>query len=233
MEVSQNLPRCVGVIIDGNRRFANERGVSPAQGHQEGAKRLNEFVHWAYDAGVEYVITYAFSTENWKRGDKEVAHLMDLLREFLRDNIVEAIKEGVRLRIIGQRERFAEDIQELFRDAEEKTRHGGRGALVFALSYGGRAEILDAVKRAADEKSKADIENMTEEDFSEYLWTKDIPDPDMIIRTGGEQRLSNFLLWQSVYSELFFTDTYWPAFTKEEFHTMLDEFSRRERRNGT
>lgn len=233
MAETQNIPACIGVIIDGNRRWAKGRGLPGPAGHNEGAKRLKEFVRWAYDAGVQYVISYAFSTENWSRTVEEVDHLMNLLRRFLKDNLKEMIKEEVRVRIIGQRERFAEDIQELFDEVEAKTKDFAKGTLVFALSYGGRAELLDAAKRLAAGKSEEEIGHMTEEVFSTHLWTKDIPDPDMIIRTGGEKRLSNFLPWQSAYSELFFTDTLWPAFTKEEFHRMLDEFAHRERRRGT
>lgn len=232
MEASRNLPRCIGVIIDGNRRFGKEHGLSSAEGHKRGAERLSEFVRWAHDAGVECVITYAFSTENWSRTTEEVRHLMDLLRVYLKDNIQKAVEEGVRLRVIGQRERFDPDLQELFMEAEENTKGGGKDTLVFAFSYGGRAEILDAVKRVVGMKGPSGIGEVAEDDFSKYLWTANLPDPDMIIRTGGEQRLSNFLPWQSVYSELFFTDTLWPAFTKDEFHQMLDEFAHRGRRRG-
>jgi undecaprenyl diphosphate synthase len=232
MGETQNTPACIGIVIDGNRRWAKAHGGAPYEGHREGAARLKEFARWAYDAGVRYVISYTFSTENWNRTTEEVEHLMNLLRQFLKDNLKEMIKEKVRVRFIGQRKRFAQDIQKLFDEVEEKTKDFVKGTLIFALSYGGRAELLDAVKQVADSKSAADIGQMTEDDFSEYLWTKDIPDPDMIIRTGGEKRLSNFLPWQSVYSELFFTDTLWPAFTKEEFLQMLDEFAHRERRRG-
>lgn len=232
MTETQNIPACVGVIIDGNRRWATSQGLPSEEGHRAGAERLKEFVRWAHDAGITYVISYTFSTENWKRSKEEVTKLMNLLRSFLKNNLKEMIKEEVRVRIVGQRERFAEDIQKLFDEVEEKTKSFAKGTLVFALSYGGRAELLDAVKHVVSEKTKEEAAAMTEEDFSKHLWTKDIPDPDMIIRTGGEKRLSNFLPWQSTYSELFFTDTLWPAFTKEEFLQMLDEFSHRERRRG-
>lgn len=232
MEQLPHIPTCIGVVIDGNRRWAREQNLPPHEGHRQGAETFKEFVRWAHDMGVECVVAYTFSTENWKRSTEEIKHLMNLLRKFLKGNIAESVKEGIRLRIIGQRERFEKDLQELFTEAEEKTKEGTRGTLAFALSYGGRAEILEACARIVQEKKPEEVANMTEEEFGKFLWTADIPDPDLIIRTGGEQRLSNFLPWQSTYSEFFFTPTHWPAFTKEEFLSILDDFSHRERRRG-
>ena len=222
----------MGVIIDGNRRWAKEQGLLAKDGHRKGIDLLKEFARWSFDEGVECVIAYVFSTENWKRSKIEVDNLMKFLRSLIKSKIDEAIEENIRLRIIGQKERFAEDIQELFHEAEEKTKYCTQGTLALGLSYGGRAELVDACKKAITEIDSTQLDTLTEDSFSKLLWTNELPDPDMIIRTGGEKRLSNFLPWQSTYSELFFVDTYWPAFSKEEFFGILQQFARRNRRRG-
>ncbi len=226
--MSTTAPQCVGIIMDGNRRWAREKGLPTLAGHKAGYDRLKEVVRWAHEKGVGHVIAYAFSTENWKREKEELGYLMDLIRFAVAHEFDELKKENIRVRFIGELARLPEDIQKGMRELEEKTKDGGM-CLALAVSYGGRSEIVSAFKKIARE-GKAD--QITEENFGSFLWAGDIPDPDLIIRTSGEQRLSNFLSWQSAYSELFFTKTYWPAFTKEEFYAILEQFSNRERRIG-
>ncbi|MEK7208399.1 MAG: polyprenyl diphosphate synthase [Patescibacteria group bacterium] len=221
-------PQCVGIIMDGNRRFARERGLPTLEGHRRGYEKLKEALKWVRECGASYLVVYAFSTENWNRTAEEVSYLMDLFRLVFRKELGGFKKDGYRVRCIGERERFAPDLQEMTRNAEEETAGGAGPTLVLALSYGGRAEILAAANAAIEGGERA----LTEERFRRYFWSHDIPDPDLIIRTGGEMRLSGFLPWQSVYSELFFTDTYWPDFSKEEFFSILDGFSERTRNFG-
>lgn len=214
--------------MDGNRRWAKERGRPSFEGHAAGYEKLKETALWAKEAGISYMVAYVFSTENWKRTEEEVSYLMDLIRRMADDLAAEARKNEMKVRFIGTKERLALDIQKKIDEVEEKTREFSRFELVIALSYGGREEILSAVRALLREKR----EDANEEAFSRALWTASIPDPDLIIRTGGEKRLSGFLPWQTVYSELFFVDTYWPAFTKNDFLEILKEFSTRERRRG-
>ena len=230
--------RSIGIIMDGNRRFAKERGLPAFEGHRAGYEALKKLTEAAprlkQTYGLEFVTLYAFSTENWNRTKEEVGYLMSLFEEGLQTVLNEYVKNGnknpesaIRIRIIGQRSRFSEKIQTLMSEVEEKTKHFGGITATFALSYGGRAEILDAVL-----KLKKDAP-LSEESFTDSLWTAGIPDPDIIIRTGGEQRLSNFLPWQGVYSELFFPKKYWPEFTPEELEKIFAEYYERERRHGT
>ncbi|MCR4306510.1 MAG: polyprenyl diphosphate synthase [Candidatus Yonathbacteria bacterium] len=228
----KNIPKCIGIIMDGNRRWARKRGLPVYEGHRAGYKKLKEMLTWAKEAEVKTVIAYAFSTENWNRSKLEVGFLMKLLRNVLVEEIADIKKERVRVRFIGDLDKFPKDIQEGIRTLEEETRPYKENTLVLAISYGGRAEIVSAVKKIAQEKTKEEIGKITEREFSKYLWTKDIPDPDLIVRTGGEKRLSNFLPWQSVYSEFYFTPTLWPAFSRREFHKIIAEFATRERRKG-
>ena len=216
--------------MDGNRRWAKSKGLPTLEGHRRGYDRLKDVVRWAGEAGVTHLVIYAFSTENWKRTKEEVGYLMDLFRWVLKEEVAYFIKEEVKVTSIGDTTSLPPDIQEGIRGVEEKTKQFSKLHVVLALSYGGRKEILAAARAiVAKGFSGTDV---TEEDFQKNLWTHDIPDPDMVIRTGGERRLSNFLPWQSVYSELFFSDTYWPEFTKEEFQNILNEYSERERRHG-
>lgn len=216
----------VGIIMDGNRRWAKERGVPSIEGHRAGYEKLKEVAQWAREADIRHVIVYAFSTENWNRTDTEVTYLMELLRSVLTTEVEDMKREGVRLRFVGERERFPNDIQELMVRAEKETEQGTY-TLALALSYGGRAEILSAVNRLIQEGNI-----VTEEEFSRALWTHDIPDPDIVVRTSGEQRLSGFLPWQGVYSELFFIDANWPDFSREDFDHIIAEYAARERRHG-
>jgi len=211
-------PRCIGIIMDGNRRWAKENIIPVAVGHHAGYKKLKK---------IKNIITYAFSTENWGRSKKEVEALMKLFGQVLGQKN-DFIKEDVKVTFIGQRERFSEKLKEGMSKMENATKKCKTIHLTIAFSYGGRAEILSAVNKLLGSKMKS----VSEKDFSKYLWTADIPDPDLIIRTGGERRLSNFLTWQSVYSELFFTDTYWPAFTKDEFKSILAKYKKIEKRKG-
>ncbi len=218
--------------MDGNRRWAKEQGILSVRGHQAGYEKLKELLGWAREEEIKYVIVYAFSTENWKRSKTEVFFIMNLLKITLTSELNELTKEGVRVRVVGDRSMLSQDLRDVITRAEEVTQKNTGACLVLAISYGGRTEIVDAIKRISREKSKEEIEHITEEMVSEYMWTKDIPDPDLIIRTSGEMRLSNFLPWQSVYSELFFTPTYWPALTHEEFKKIIAEFYKRTRRLG-
>jgi undecaprenyl diphosphate synthase len=222
------IPRCIGIIMDGNRRWAKARGLPVFMGHSEGYKKFKEFIRWARAVGVKYVIAYAFSTENWKRSESEVNQITELLRMVLDTEVESLKKDGIKLKFIGDVEKFPPDVVKKVYQAEKETAHGANIEVVVALSYGGRDEIVSAIKKL----TKDDINTLTEKSFSEHLSTRGIPDPDIVIRTGGEMRLSNFLLWQSVYSELFFTKTLWSDFSEKEFTAMIDEFSSRERRNG-
>jgi len=221
------LPKCVGIIMDGNRRWARNRALPASMGQHAGYKKLKEVLFWAKDEGVKNIIVYAFSTENWKRSKKEIEALMKLFGQVLHQED-SFVKEEVRVTFIGQKEHFSKSISEGMDKMENVTKKCKTINLTIAFSYGGRAEIISAVNTLLKGKSK----NISEKDFTGYLWTANIPDPDLIIRTGGENRLSNFLTWQSVYSELFFTDTYWPAFTKREFKSILAKYKKIEKRKG-
>lgn len=221
-------PQCIGVILDGNRRWAKEKGLPTLEGHRKGSEKVREIVGWAREHEIAHVILYAFSTENWNRSPEEIAYLMDLFEETLGRLSEDVEKEDGRIRFIGERGRFSESLQVQMNRAEEQTKNGTAGTLWVALSYGGRAEILSALNNLLKENKK----EVTEEDIRSAMWSKDMPDPDLIIRTGGEKRLSNFLTWQSTYSELFFTDTKLPDFSKEEFESILNEYSVRQRRHG-
>jgi undecaprenyl diphosphate synthase len=215
--------------MDGNRRWAKERGLPPLEGHRAGYERLKEVLDWCKEFGIRDITVFAFSTENWNRKQEEVSYLLELFRVVMRDQLATAIRDGVRLVFPGDRTKFPEDIQQMIAEAEEKTEMFSERKFAIALSYGGRAEILDAIHRIP----KEDIATITEEEFSALLWSKDVADPDLIIRTSGEIRLSGFLTWKSVYSELAFTPTLWPAFTKEEFSLILEDYAKRQRRFGS
>lgn len=227
--MNTSIPACVGIIMDGNRRYAKARGIPQFEGHRIGLAKVKELVSWAKDAGVREVVLYGFSTENWNRAPEEVSYLMDLFEEtFGGMDVDEIMGYGFRIKFIGQRARFSKRLQKSMENAEMRTRAGTEGTLFVALSYGGRAEILDAVQSLIAKGTPVVDENT----LRTHMWSRDMKDPDIIIRTGGDKRLSNFLPWQSVYSELFFTDTYWPAFEKAEFDSILAEFGKRERRHG-
>ena len=209
----------VGIIMDGNRRWARERNLPTLEGHRKGYDKLKEVLQWCIDEKIHNLVVFGFSTENWNRSEEEVGYLMNLLRDGLSRDAGPIKEKGGRIKIVGQKERFSPDIQKVFNDVEEQTKEG-EYTLWLALSYGGRAEIVHAVNTMLAEKKNS----VSEEDVQQYLWTAGMPDPDIIIRTSGEQRLSGFLPWQGVYSELFFIPTYWPAFSREDFAKILEEY---------
>lgn len=225
--MSEQKIQCVGIIMDGNRRWARAHNKPVFEGHNEGYKKLQDVVRWARDAKIPHVVVYAFSTENWKRSEEEVGYLMKLFRFVLDNETKKMIDERVRVCFVGDRARFAEDIQKGMEKMERETAKEYDITLHIAMSYGGRAEILSAVNTLVAEGKVVD-----EATFSKTLWTGDMPDPDILIRTGGEKRLSGFLPWQSVYSELFFVDALWPEFSEEMFEGIISEFNTRERRMG-
>jgi undecaprenyl diphosphate synthase len=218
--------QCVGIILDGNRRWAKERGLPKLEGHRAGMNLVKDAAKFIRERGVKHLVVYAFSTENWNRTAEEVSYLMSLFRDMVQKELREIGKEGVRVRFVGQRERFEKEMQEAMEIVEKETEGNSTMTLWVCLSYGGRAEIVAAAQAATKEGE------ITEESLARHLWTVGMPDPDIIIRTGGEQRLSNFLPWQSTYSELFFIAPHWPDFSPEIFDAVLDEFAARERRRG-
>ena len=230
LEKESKIPNCVGIIMDGNRRWAKGKGLPALKGHHSGGETLKGVVGWAKDAGIKHIIFYTFSTENWNRSFEEVSYLLDLIEVFLKNEFDQFNKEGGVLHFVGDLSRFSPDLQKILQDAKEKTENNSGAHVYFALNYGGRAEIISAVKKIVSENPKP--EDVTEEYFSKHLQTYPMPDPDIIIRTSGEMRLSGFLPWQGVYSELFFTKTLWPDFSKEEFLKILEEYGERERRIG-
>ncbi len=230
-----NTLKHMAFIMDGNRRWAKKRFLPSAQGHRKGYQKVKEVAEWCIEIGVEVLTVYAFSTENWKRAQKEISYLMDLVRYALRDDLESYMKQGIRIRIIGQRQRLPRDIQELIEEVEEKTKCNTRLVLQIALSYGGRAEIIESMREmyAKISRKEIDIATLDEAIVSSHLWTRGVQDPDLVVRTGGEMRLSNFLIWQSVYSELYFTKTLWPSFTKKEFQEMVEDYYHRKRNFGS
>ena len=227
-------PVHVAIIMDGNGRWAKARGLPRSAGHQRGAEAARKAVRAAANAGVSYLTLFGFSSENWSRPDEEVTDLMGLLRFYLKREVKSLEKDGVRLRVIGNRSLLPGDIQELVSAAEDRTKENSKITLVIALSYGGRAEIVEAAKAVAlkAKDGDMDISEIDEKMFSGFLETSDIPDPDVLIRTSGEKRISNFLLWQTAYSEFIFIDTLWPDFSAEDFNSALAEFGARDRRYG-
>lgn len=227
-------PVHVGIIMDGNGRWAQSRGLPRIAGHRQGAESVRRAVRASVDLGVRYLTLYGFSNENWKRPEAEVSALMGLLRLYLRQEIEELHRTGVRTRFIGQRQRLAPDIVSLIEGAESRTAENTNLTLIVALSYGARQEITEAARAiAAKVKSgELDISAFDEDVLAAHLETADIPDPDLVIRTSGEQRVSNFLLWQLAYAELVFTDTHWPDFSRSDLEEAINEFHRRERRYG-
>lgn len=229
-------PHHIGLIVDGNRRFAKELGLNSNQGHKLGSARLEEFLRWCWQLEIPFVTLFGFSTENYTRSPAEVNYLMDLilnkLKEFQVDPTIR--EERVKIKVIGRREYLSNEINDEIDAVEELTREHDRFQVNIALSYGGRAEIIDAVKKIAAriEADEINVEDIDEAMFSRYLYTEGIPDPDLIIRTSGEERLSGFLLWQSAYAELYFTEVYWPAFRRIDFWRAIRIYQQRERRFG-
>ncbi|MCL1842918.1 MAG: polyprenyl diphosphate synthase [Defluviitaleaceae bacterium] len=211
----------IGIIMDGNRRWAKSHKMELYQGHNLGAEKFGHVCDWCLSAGVPYLTVYAFSTENWKRTDKEINHLFSLMERYFIEEKARCIEKGIRIRIIGERSRFSSRVMSIIRDMENATAHCQKLQVQIALSYGGRDEILRAAKKIAAEvaANNLKIESLTEDTFASFLDTASLPDIDLVIRTGGAEnrRLSNFLPWQTVYAELFFSNLLWPEFSQEEF----------------
>ena len=221
-------PYHLGIIIDGNRRWAKERGLPALEGHRRGLERLKELIDWSKERGIKVLTLFVFSTENWKRSKVEVNYLIRLFGQALsKKNIQKIHQEGIKIRVIGQRERLPGSLQKTIKDVEELTKSNKGMVLNFALSYGGRSEIVEAIKNVI--KKKIPLEKITEDMISQNLWTSDV---DLIIRTGKEQRISNFLIWQAAYSELYFCPKYWPEFSEKDLDRALQQYACCQRRFG-
>ncbi|MBP5504217.1 MAG: isoprenyl transferase [Bacteroidales bacterium] len=231
---TSRIPQHVAVIMDGNGRWAALRGKDRLEGHSQGAKSARAVVEAAAEIGVKYITLYAFSMENWNRPQTEVAGLMSLLIHSIASQLGDLIKNNIRLKIIGDTSLLPADVYTQVNDAVVKSQQNTGLTVVIALSYGSRYEILNATKQLLHkyQEQPFDIDSITEQDFSNYLYTKDIPDPELLVRTSGELRISNFLLWQISYSELYFTDVLWPDFSKEDFFEAVYQYQQRERRFG-
>lgn len=227
----KKIPFHLGIIVDGNRRWAQKRGLPSFEGHRRGLDGVNKIGEWCRKRGVKILTLYTFSTENWNRSKKEVSYLMKLLEVALnKKNTKELFQKGIKLQVIGQRENLPKSLQKKIEEAEELTKKSEKGILNLAVSYGGRPEIIQAIKNII--KNKIPANKITEDLINKNLWTANLPEPDLIIRTGGVQRLSNFLTWQSIYSELYFTEKYWPEFTEKDLDEALLDYSYRQRRFG-
>jgi undecaprenyl diphosphate synthase len=230
----QKLPRHIAVIMDGNGRWARKHAMGRISGHQKGAEAVRTTVRTCREIGIKFLTLYAFSMENWLRPDNEVQALMRLLEEYLRSERREMLETGIRLTTIGSTENLKEPIKGILRETMKKTSQGREMTLNLALSYGGRDEIIAAIQKmiAAVHAGKLLPNEISKDTFPDYLYTAGLPDPDLLIRTSGEYRISNFLLWQSAYTEFYFTDVLWPDFNRDELYKAIAEFQRRERRFG-
>lgn len=224
----------LAIIMDGNGRWAKARGLPRTAGHQQGAEAVRRTVKAAAREGIKYLTLYGFSSENWKRPPQEIRDLMGLLRIYLRREIKALDEEGVRFKVIGDRQRLDADIVSLINEAERTTANNDRLVLTIALSYGSRAEITSAVRRIAEDAAEGRLrpDEVIESTVGDYLYTAGLPDPDLLIRTSGEQRISNFLLWQSAYTEFLFLDIHWPDFSDKDLTEAVESFQSRERRYG-
>ena len=229
-----NLPQHIAIIMDGNRRWAKEKGMPISYGHKEGAKTLEKIVRFANKIGIKYITVYAFSTENWKRSTEEVGALMNLFQNYLDDYSKRADSENIKVKIIGKKDGLSKKMQDSIEKCMERTKNNTGITFNIALNYGGRDEILSAIKEIATEvkEQKIDINDITEELISNKLYTKGEPDPDLLIRTSGELRLSNFLPWQLVYSEFLFIKKYWPDFTEDDLLEAIKIYQKRNRKFG-
>jgi undecaprenyl diphosphate synthase len=229
------LPRHVAIIMDGNGRWAKKKGLTRIIGHQNGVKSVREVVKASRELGIRWLTLYAFSEENWKRSKYEIKALMDLLKRYLKSELKEMLENNIRLSCIGQIDKLPIDVQKTLWHSIEKTAHNNEMTLTLALSYGGRQEIIWAIKNMLKdvEKGSLHIKQITEERFPKYLFTADAPDPDLLIRTSGEFRVSNFLLWQIAYTEIYITPALWPDFGKERYLEALLDYQKRERRFGS
>jgi len=225
-----NIPNHIVLFPDGNRRWAKQKGIASLEGHKQGYNNLLDFSEWCKNRGVKVLTAFGFSTENWNRSKEEVNYLMKLLEDCLIDNLENDNKEGVRVRVIGQRDRLPESLQKAIETVENATAKNSSLFLNLAISYGGKWDILTAVKKIIEDKIPA--EKVDEKLFESYLSTAGLPAPDFIIRAGGEKRMSNFVLWQAAYSELYFSPKFWPDFSEQDLDEALAEFDRKTRRFG-
>jgi undecaprenyl diphosphate synthase len=232
--INDRIPRHIAVIMDGNGRWAQSRGISRNEGHKKGLEALRTVIRSANDLGVRWLTLYAFSLENWNRPKLEVASLMGLLERYLELEIDEVMEKGIQLRSIGRPDRLPTRLRKQVDEAIERTRNNSNMTLVFALSYGGRSEIVDATRKLLRdaELGKIDPERIDEKTFAAYLYDPEVPDPDLLIRTGAELRVSNFLLWQIAYTEIYSTDVMWPDFGARELMDAVRDYQNRERRFG-
>ncbi len=232
--VPERIPRHVAVIMDGNGRWAERRSLSRIEGHRQGLEAARAVVRAAHEIGVRFLTLYAFSLENWNRPKGEVDELMRLLDQYLQSELEEVMRNGIRVRAIGRMERLPAAVRARVQDAVARTRENREMTLVFGLSYGGRAEIVDAARRLLRdaELGKVDPDALDEKTFAAYLYDPEIPDPDLLIRTGSERRVSNFLLWQIAYTEIYTTDLMWPDFRKQDLVDAVLDYQARERRFG-
>jgi undecaprenyl diphosphate synthase len=230
----ENLPKHVAIIMDGNGRWARNRALNRIRGHENGINSVRDVVRTSREIGISYLTLYAFSEENWKRPRHEVDALMNLLKRFLKKELYEMLENGIRFQTIGRSGRLSEDVQKLLSETADKTSQNRDMVLTLALSYGGRQEILDAVQKISRRIESRGLrsEEITQQTISDSLYTAGIPDPDLLIRTSGEYRISNFLLWQIAYAEIYITPTLWPDFRKEEYLSAIEAFQKRERRFG-
>lgn len=225
-----HTPQHIVLFPDGNRRWAKGKGITSLNGHMQGYKNLLDFAEWCKNKGVRTLTAFGFSTENWNRTEEEVNYLMKLLEKCLIDNLEKYNKEGVRVKIIGQKKRLPEALQKAIKITEKATEKNSSLNLNLAISYGGKWDILNAIKKIVEKQIPAD--KIDEKLFESYLSTAGLPSPDLIIRAGGEMRMSNFVLWQAAYSELYFSPKLWPDFTEQDLDLALEEFDKRQRRFG-
>ena len=230
----KNTPKHIAIIMDGNRRWAKERKLPIKMGHKRGAETIEKIVRYANKIGIEHITAYAFSTENWKRSEEEVSALMAILKQYLDDFSKKADTENIRIRILGDISVLREDLQKSIYEAMERTKDNTGVSFNIALNYGGRDEIVKATKKIAEKVKNGEIEleDIDENLISRNLYTFDIPDPDLMIRTSGEIRLSGFLIWQTSYTELLFLEKYWPDFSEEDLDIAIEEYKRRNRKFG-
>ena len=234
MENIENLPKHIAMVMDGNRRWAKDNGLTTKEGHKAGAKNLEEMAKTCNRIGIKYLTVYAFSTENWKRSKEEVAALMLILKAYLDSFARRSNEENIRIRIIGERDNLEKDLVKRIEKVEEKTKNNTGLTLNVAFNYGGRAEIVHSIKEIAKKvaNNEIEIDNIDEEMISNNIYTKNQPDPDLYIRTSGELRTSNFLPWQLIYSEFYFTNKHWPEFNEKELIKAIEEYQNRNRRHG-
>jgi undecaprenyl diphosphate synthase len=230
----EKLPKHVAIIMDGNGRWAKKRALSRIRGHENGINSVRDIVRTSREIGISYLTLYAFSEENWKRPKHEVDALMSLLKRFLKQELDEMLENGIRFQTIGRTAKLPENVQRLLSETSDTTSQNKDMVLTLALSYGGRQEIRDAVRKISQRIESRELrsEEITQQTISDSLYTAGIPDPDLLIRTSGEYRVSNFLLWQIAYAEMYITPTLWPDFRKEEYLSAIEAFQKRERRFG-